>query len=189
MQPQTESRDERPWLRVESEAFAMNGTIPQQFTADGADIAPPLAWGEPPEGTQGFAVLVEDPDAPNPEAPTTTIAHWIVTGIPATTRSLPGGDDLPERAVLGTNDHGNRAWNGPNPPIGRHRYFFRVYALDVVLDAPGIARRELLGTMKGHILAEGELIGTYERPHERRSAEQGGERRAPSHHPRHPDRH
>lgn len=182
MQPQTETHEVVPLtLRVESPDFAMNGSIPQQFTSDGDDVAPPLSWSDPPEGTKGFAILVEDPDAPNPEAPTTTFTHWIVTGIPATARSLPGGDRLPDGAVAGTNDVGNRGWNGPNPPVGRHRYFFKVYALDVELDAPGIRRLELLGTLKGHVLAEGELIGTYEKAHERRSAAKGGERRPPSH--------
>lgn len=190
MAPQTEPRNERPSLRVASAAFAMNSAIPEQFTADGADIAPPLSWGGAPEGTQGFAILVEDPDAPNPEAPTMTFTHWIVTGLPASVTSVEAGERLPERAVAGTNDFGNRGWNGPSPPVGRHRYFFKIYALDMVLDAPGITRPELLGTMKGHILAEGELIGTYEKPHERRSAEHGGERRPPSHHhPHHPHRH
>jgi Raf kinase inhibitor-like YbhB/YbcL family protein len=180
MQSQSETRKPPPTLRVESPAFGMNAAIPQQFTSDGDDIAPPLAWSNPPAGTKGIAIIVEDPDAPNPAAPTTTFTHWIVTGIRPTTTSLPGGR-LPEGAVLGTNDWGNRAWQGPKPPIGRHRYFFKVFALDVALDAPGITREELLGTMKGHILAQGELIGTYEKPHERRSAAKGGERRPPGH--------
>jgi Raf kinase inhibitor-like YbhB/YbcL family protein len=83
--------------------------------------------------------------------------------------SLAGGA-LPERAKQGTNDWGRRGWNGPCPPIGRHRYFFRVYALDIVLDAPGITKIELLAAIKGHILAQGELIGTYEKIHDKRSA-------------------
>jgi Raf kinase inhibitor-like YbhB/YbcL family protein len=102
--------------------------------------------------------------------------HWVVTGIPPTTTSIPAGGPLPPGAVEGTNDWGRRGWGGPNPPIGRHRYFFKVYALDIPIHAPGISKLELLAAMKGHILAQGELIGTYEKPRERRSAARGGER-------------
>ena len=172
-------------MKVESSAFGMNGSIPLQFTAEGDDIAPPLSWEKPPEGTKSIAIIVDDPDAPNPDAPERTWVHWVVTGIPATTTSLKGGNSLPDGAAMGTNDWGNRAWGGPNPPIGRHRYFFKVYALDIALDAPGITKLELVAAMKGHILAQGELIGTYEKSAERRSAMQGQERsthgrRAPS---------
>lgn len=181
MQPQRET-PELPSLRVESSDIGMNGSIPIQYTADGADIPPPLSWSAGPEGTEGYAILVEDPDVPSPDAPTTTLAHWIVTGIPANVRSLPAGGILPDRAVHGTNDFGNRGWNGPDPEVGRHRYFFKVFALDVILDAPGITRKELLGTMRGHILAWGQLIGTYEKPREYRSEEtKGAERRPASH--------
>jgi len=185
MDPQTDSQDEQPSLRVESSAFAMGGVIPLQFTADGDDIAPPLSWSGAPEGTQGYAIIVEDPDAVNADAVSTILAHWIVTGLPASITSLDAGE-LPDSAVEGTNDHGNRAWNGPNPSVGRHRYFFKVYALDIPIGAPGITRPELLGTIKGHILARGELVGTYERPHEHRSERGGFEReRRPSGHRRH----
>jgi Raf kinase inhibitor-like YbhB/YbcL family protein len=183
MQAKTEST-ERPSLRVESKDFAMSAAIPPQFTGDGDDYAPSLSWSAGPEGTQGYAILVEDPDAPNPEAPTTTFAHWILTGLRADVTSTPGGHLIPEGAVSGTNDFGNRGWNGPRPQVGRHRYFFKVFALDVKIDAPGITRPELLGTMRGHILAQGELIGTYESPREHRSEALGGERR-PSSHTRH----
>ena len=179
MQPQT--TNDMPALRVESPAFGMNSSIPQQFTSDGDDVAPALSWSQPPAGTKSVAILVDDPDAPDPAAPKTTFTHWIVTGIRPNVTSLLGGDRLPDPAVAGTNDWGNRKWQGPNPPVGRHRYFFKVYALDIELDAPGITRDELLGTMNGHILAQGELIGTYEKPHERRSAAKAAERRSPSH--------
>jgi len=170
-----------PALRVESPAFAMNGTIPTQFTGDGDDVAPPLAWTKPPNGTKSIAILVEDPDAPDPAAPMRTFAHWILTGIAPTMTSLPGGNQQPEGVVVGTNDFGKRGWNGPKPPIGRHRYFFKVYALDIALDSRGVRRDELLRTMQGHILAQGELIGTYAAAHQPRSSEQAGERRPPSH--------
>ena len=168
MQPQT--------LQVESSAFGMNGSIPAHFTCEGEDVAPPLAWSTPPEPAKSIAILVDDPDAPDPAAPQRTWTHWIVTGIPATVTSLRGGNALPEGASLGTNDWGKRAWGGPCPPIGRHRYFFKVYALDIALDAPGISRLELLAAMKGHIVAQGELIGTYEKMREKRSAAKGPER-------------
>ena len=149
-------------LTVTSPAFRHGATIPVQFTAEGDDIPPPLAWSPPPPGTRSVAILVEDPDAPNPDAPQRTFVHWIVTSIPAVVTSLTGGG-LPTGAVAGTNDLGERAWAGPNPPIGRHRYFFRVFALDVELDGQGMTKPELLAAIEGHVLAQGELIGTYER--------------------------
>ncbi len=176
MQVQSETSTLKMTLQVTSSAFGANGTIPIEHTGDGQDLAPPLAWTAPPPGTKSIAILVEDPDAPNPAAPQRTWAHWIVTGIPPTTTMLPGGDRLPAGAVAGTNDWGERKWMGPMPPVGRHRYFFKVYALDIALDAPGITRLELLAAMKGHILAEGEVIGTYEKPHEKRSAAKAAER-------------
>jgi Raf kinase inhibitor-like YbhB/YbcL family protein len=177
MQPQTETHKLPLTLRVESSAFGTNGSIPIQFTSDGDDIAPPLSWSQPPAGTKSIAIIVEDPDAPNPDAPVRTFTHWIVTGIPATTTELVGGNTLPDGAVVGVNDWGKRAWGGPNPPVGRHRYFFKVYALDMHLDAPNTTRPALYAAMKGHILAQGELIGTYEKPTEHRSAaKQGAER-------------
>lgn len=175
MHPQTETHKPQT-LEVESSAFGMRRSIPVQFTAEGDDIAPPLSWSTPPEGTKSIAVIVDDPDAPNPDAPQRTWVHWVVTGIPPTTTELRGGNSLPDGAVMGTNDWGNSVWGGPNPPIGRHRYFFKVYALDIPLAAPGITKRELLAAMKGHILAQGELIGTYEKSHEPRGASRGAER-------------
>jgi len=167
MHPQTEAHKKPQTLRVESSAFGMNGSIPAQFTSDGDDVAPPLAWSTPPPGTKSIAIIVDDPDAPNPAAPQRTWVHWVVTGIPAITTSLRGDKGLPAGTVMGTNDWGHRAWGGPNPPIGRHRYFFKVYALDIDLATPGITKLELLAAMKGHILAQGELIGTYAKPHAR----------------------
>lgn len=181
MQPQSETHKMPLKLRVESSAFGMNGSIPIQHTADGDDIAPPLSWSAPPARTKSIAIIVDDPDAPDPAAPERTWVHWVVTGIPPTTTSLRAGGLLPEGAVNGTNDWGKRAWSGPNPPVGRHRYFFKVYALDIAIHAPGISKLELLAAMKGHILEQGELIGTYEKPRERRSAEHGGERTTHGH--------
>lgn len=179
MQPQSETHKMPLTLRVSSPAFGPNGSIPIEHTGEGQDVAPGLAWSPPPAGTKSVAILVEDPDAPNPAAPQRTWVHWVVTGIPPTVTSLRGGSTLPAQAVVGTNDWGERRWRGPMPPIGRHRYFFKVYALDIALSAPGITKLELLAAMKGHILAQGELIGTYERAHEKRSAERGTERTTP----------
>jgi Raf kinase inhibitor-like YbhB/YbcL family protein len=161
-------------LTVSSPAFEHGSTIPAQFTAEGDDIPPPLAWSPPPPGTRSVALLVEDPDAPNPDAPTRTFVHWIVTGIPAAVTSITG--ELPTGAVPGTNDLGDHAWAGPNPPIGRHRYFFRLFALDIELVAPGITKLELLAAIRGHVLAQGELIGTYERAHDFRWERPGASR-------------
>jgi Raf kinase inhibitor-like YbhB/YbcL family protein len=183
MQPQTETHKMPQTLRVSSPAFGTNGSIPADFTSDGQDVAPPLSWSSPPPGTKSIAILVEDPDAPDPAAPTRTWVHWIVSGIAPTETTLAGGDNLPPGAAQGINDWGQRRWMGPNPPVGRHRYFFRVYALDIALASPNMRKAELLSAMKGHILAEGELIGTYEKPPEFRSAQQGQERsqdRAPT---------
>ena len=162
MQPQTETHKKPGTLHVESPAFGMNDSIPSEFTSDGDDVAPPLAWTAGPPGTKSYALIVDDPDAPDPAAPQRTWVHWVVTGIPATTTSLTSGS-LPHGAVQGTNDWGKRAWGGPNPPIGRHRYFFKIYALDIPLSSPGISKLELLAAMKGHVLAQGELVGTYEK--------------------------
>lgn len=161
-------------LEVTSSAFRHGASIPVQFTAEGSDIAPPLAWSPPPPGTKSIALVVEDPDAPNPDAPERTYVHWVVTGIPAVLSSI--GGELPEGAVAGTNDAGERAYAGPNPPIGRHRYFFHVFALDIELRSPGITKLELIAAMKGHILAHGELIGTYERAPDFRSELHGAPR-------------
>ncbi|MDB4955407.1 MAG: hypothetical protein JWO36_2976 [Myxococcales bacterium] len=163
MDPRAEQSPEVMTLRVVSPAFGFGGTIPIEYTCEGADIPPPLSWTSPPPGTKSIAVIVEDPDAPNPKAPERTWTHWIVTGVPADVTTLDAGGFVPEGTTFGTNDYGQRSWNGPCPPIGRHRYFFKVYALDIELRSPGITRLELLAAMKGHILARGELIGTYEK--------------------------
>lgn len=157
MQPHIETEQRPETLQLSSTAFAHRGPIPVQHTCDGADIAPPLAWSKPPPRTKSVALLVEDPDAPN-----TTWVHWIVTNIPPHVTQISGGR-LPPGAVQGTNDWTKRAWQGPCPPHGRHRYVFTVFALDIPLDTPGISKIELLAVMKGHVLAKGELVGTYQR--------------------------
>jgi Raf kinase inhibitor-like YbhB/YbcL family protein len=149
-------------MQVSSSSFGNGSAIPIEHTGEGHDVPPDLAWTPPPAGTQSVVLLVEDPDAPDPDCPTTVFTHWIVTGIAPTVTQLRGGR-LPGGAVQGTNDFGKRSWGGPLPPVGRHRYFFKVYALDIALEAPGITRLELLAAMKGHVIAQCELVGTYEK--------------------------
>lgn len=144
-------------LRVRSDSFGANGTIPMEHAVEGDNAPPHLAWSEVPAGTRSIVVMCEDPDAP-----TRTFVHWIVVGIPPDVRELDG-DALPEGAALGTNDAGEQDWMGPNPPNGRHRYFFKVFALDIGLESPGLTKYEVYAAMKGHVLARGELVGTYEK--------------------------
>ena len=155
-------------LRLTSSAFAGGEAIPARHTCDRDDVSPPLAWSDPPPGTRSFALIVDDPDAPDPKAPRTVWVHWVVYDLPAGARSLDEGvrsdADLPRGARMGRNDWGKAAWGGPCPPVGRHRYVHELYALDVVLGERGaLSRRELEAAMKGHVLARAELVGTYER--------------------------
>ena len=152
-------------MHLSSSAFSGNSAIPAQFTCQGADRSPPLAWTDVSAGTKSFAVIVDDPDAPDPAKPQQTWVHWVLVGIPASVTSLPAGSgaQLPAGAAHGTNDFGKQAWGGPCPPTGRHRYFFKVYALDVAIGPPGIKKSDLLVAIQGHVLAMGSLIGTYQK--------------------------
>lgn len=152
-------------LTLYSPAFGSNAGMPRRFTCDGANVSPPLQWTELPPGTRSLAIVVEDPDAPDPAAPTHTFVHWLVYDIPAIVRELPEGAarSLPNGARHGTNDHGTQTWYGPCPPVGEHRYFFKLYALDVMLDLEHPTKERLLAAMDGHILAKSELIGRYGR--------------------------
>lgn len=144
-------------LRLSSPAFAHHGTIPADFTCDGAGTAPPLAWTSAPEGTRSLALIVDDPDAPDPKAPKRTFVHWVAYDIPATAKSVDGAHRE------GLNDRKQRGYTGPCPPIGRHRYFFKLYALDTELgDLGQPTKGDLERAMKGHVLEQAELIGTYE---------------------------
>ncbi len=150
-----------------SSAFVHEGEIPTVYTCEGEDISPPLAWTDPPEGTKSLALIVDDPDAPDPEAPKMTWVHWVLYNLPAGAGTLAEGlapDALPESAREGVNDWGRTGYGGPCPPIGRHRYFHKLYALDVVLPDLGAPTKEALEkAMGGHILAKAELMGTYEK--------------------------
>jgi Raf kinase inhibitor-like YbhB/YbcL family protein len=149
-------------MQLASPAFPDGGTIPPDHTADGKDISPALEWTGVPEGTRSFALIVDDPDAPDPAAPKRVFVHWVVTDIPATVHALHAGE-VPDEAMEGRNDWEHDHWDGPAPPIGRHRYVFKLYALDTRLDLSRPAKRDVEKAMKGHILAEARLIGTYER--------------------------
>jgi Raf kinase inhibitor-like YbhB/YbcL family protein len=148
-------------LEVTSPAFKASAEIPRDHTCEGKDVAPPLAWTGAPAATKTFALVVDDPDAPDPAAPKRTWVHWVLANIPATTTKLAGA--APDGAIVGNNDWSKATWGGPCPPIGRHRYFFKVYALDAAVGKAGMTKDELLAAMKGHVLAQGELIGTYQK--------------------------
>ncbi len=154
-------------LILTSTAFADHGEIPKQYTCEGADISPPLKWSGAPPGTRSFALIVDDPDAPDPRAPKMTWVHWVIENIPADAQALPEGAaarGLPTGAVQGLNDWKRTGYGGPCPPIGRHRYFHKLYALDTVLtglDRP--TKAELLNAMQGHVIAETQLVGTYQK--------------------------
>ena len=154
-------------MLIQSERFKPMGAIPQAHTCEGADISPPLAWTEVPVGTQSFVLIVDDPDAPDPNAPKTVWVHWVLYDIPADARVLPEGvasGDLPPGTREGRNDWKRTGYGGPCPPIGRHRYFFKLYALDKALGDLGPATKATIeGAMAGHILAQAQVIGTYEK--------------------------
>lgn len=156
-------------IRLQSTAFGTNDLIPRKHTGDGEDASPPLAWSGAPAGTKEFALIVDDPDAPTPEP----WVHWVLYKIPAGSVSLPEKvapalrPNIPRGAVQGQNSWPKGiGYRGPAPPKGHgtHHYHFRLYALDAELSVePGLDKRSLLVAMKGHVLAEGELVGTYQR--------------------------
>ncbi len=154
-------------LRLSSTAFEHLGRLPRRCTCEGQDVSPPLSWTDPPPGTRSFAILVEDPDAPDPEAPRMTWVHWVLYNLPQETRFLEEGVPsrrLPAGTLEGRNDWKRTGYGGPCPPIGRHRYFHKLYALDAVLpDLERPTRAALLKAMEGHVLAGAELIGTYQK--------------------------
>jgi Raf kinase inhibitor-like YbhB/YbcL family protein len=150
-----------------SGAFPHEGEIPTRYTCEGSDVSPPLSWKDLPEGTSSLALVVEDPDVPDPAAPRRTWVHWVVFDLPPDTPGLPedvSPEALPAGARQGLNDWKRTDYGGPCPPIGRHRYFHRLYALDIVLPELGkLSRQELAEAMEGHVLGEAVLIGTYQK--------------------------
>ncbi len=154
-------------LTLTSTAFTHQGAIPRKHTCDGQDMSPALAWTGVPPGTKSLALIVDDPDAPDPAAPKMTWVHWVLYDLPATATGLPEGvrpQALPDGTREGLNDWKRTGYGGPCPPIGRHRYFHKLYALDTILaDLGRPTKTQLERAMQGHILAEAELIGTYQR--------------------------
>jgi hypothetical protein len=154
-------------MSLTSPAFTPGGEIPALFTCEGQDLSPALDWTGVPEAAKSLVLIVDDPDAPDPRAPRTTWVHWVLYNLPPSARGLPEGvtaQALPAGAKVGMNDWKRTRYGGPCPPIGRHRYFHKLYALDTVLpdlDAPTKARVE--AAMKGHVIAHAELIGTYQK--------------------------
>ncbi len=155
-------------IQVTSSAFEAKGKIPSKYTADGTDVSPPLGWANLPEGTKQLALIVDDPDAPRQKP----FVHWVIYGLPRDAKGLPENVPReksltePVQAVQGTNDFGKTGYGGPAPPKGHgvHHYHFKLYALDQALNLePGLTKQTLLDEIQGHVLAEGKLIGTYER--------------------------
>ncbi|RMG30290.1 MAG: YbhB/YbcL family Raf kinase inhibitor-like protein [Gammaproteobacteria bacterium] len=154
-------------FRLDSPAFPPGGMIPPRYTCDGADVSPPLRWAGIPRGTRSLVLIIEDPDAPDPAAPRTIWTHWILYNLPPGIGGLPEAVPpaaLPPGTRQGLNDWKRPGYGGPCPPIGTHRYFHRLYALDVVLPNLGpVDRKGLLRAMQGHVLGVAELVGRYHR--------------------------
>jgi Raf kinase inhibitor-like YbhB/YbcL family protein len=152
-------------MELSSSSFASGGEIPRRCTCEGEDLAPPLQWSGVPERASSLALIVDDPDAPDPAAPQRTWVHWVLYDIAPTASGLPeGGRPLPQGAREGLNDWNRRGYGGPCPPIGRHRYFFKLYALDKALPAlPRPTKAAVEQAMRGHVLAQAELVGTYQK--------------------------
>jgi Raf kinase inhibitor-like YbhB/YbcL family protein len=151
-------------FQLSTKAFPVAGEIPKKFTCMGADVSPALAWTDPPQGTRSLALIMDDPDAP-----VGTFTHWLLYDLPATAENLPEGlakaEEVPGGGRQGRNDFGRLGYGGPCPPPGKpHRYFFRLHALDTVLNLkPGAGRGEIERALQGHILAQAELMGTFRR--------------------------
>jgi len=153
-----------PSFRLSSTAFEEGQTIPKEYTGDGRNDSPPLRWSDPPAGTQSFTLLCDDPDAPRG-----TFVHWVAFNLPASLRELAAGvsrtEALADGTRQGTNGFGKLGYGGPSPPPGKpHRYFFKLFALDTLLDLrPGASQEQVQKAMQGHQLAEAHLMGTYGR--------------------------
>jgi Raf kinase inhibitor-like YbhB/YbcL family protein len=150
-------------IKVTSSAWQNGGTLPKRYTCDGENISPPLKFESVPEGTKSLALISDDPDAP-----AKVWVHWVLFNLPSDVthleENIPGLEKLENGAVQGRNDSGTTGYIGPCPPGGVHRYYFKVYALDTILDSPpGITKQELLQAMEGHIIAQGSLMGKYSR--------------------------
>jgi Raf kinase inhibitor-like YbhB/YbcL family protein len=154
-------------MEISSTAFGPGAPIPGRCTCEGNDVSPPLQWHGVPAGTRSLVLIVDDPDAPDPKAPRMTWVHWVLANLPVDSGGLPEGvapAALPAGTVEGLNDWQRTGYGGPCPPSGRHRYFHKLYALDIVLDGLGHpTKAQVEAAMKGHVLAHVELVGTYEK--------------------------
>jgi len=158
------SREESTTLQIIVPAFAPNGPIPAKYTCDGEDVSPALAWIGFPPGTRSLVLIVDDPDAPDPAAPKMTWVHWVLYNLPPSASGLPEhatGRALPGHTREGLNDWKQPGWRGPCPPKGRHRYFFKLYALDTTIAIPGADKGMVTRAMEGHVLGHTEQVGTY----------------------------
>ena len=154
-------------LTLTSTAFKHNGAIPAPHTCQGKDVSVPLAWSGIPAGAKSLVLIVDDPDAPDPKAPRMTWVHWVLYNIPPSAAGLKEGikpGELPKGTLEGLNDWKRTGYGGPCPPIGRHRYFHKLYALDTTLGALGSPTKAAVEkAMHGHVLARAELVGTYQK--------------------------
>ncbi len=152
-------------MTLRSTAFDDGGDIPTMYTCEGDDIAPRLEWAGVPEQARSLVLIVDDPDAPDPDAPKMIWVHWLLYNLPPQTSGLPEGttsSDLPSGTEEGLNDWNRTGYGGPCPPIGRHRYFHKLYALDSVLTGLNKpTKAQLEAAMQGHVIAQAELVGTY----------------------------
>src|SRR5215471_15237625 len=151
-------------INVRSDSFADGQPIPQKYTCDGEDISPPVRWDSAPDGTKSFALICDDPDAPSG-----TWVHWVIYDLPATIKELPeaiqANEEVLSGARQGTNDFRRLGYGGPCPPKGNaHRYYFKLYALDIVINLKaGATKSDVENAMKGHIVGEGKIMGSYQR--------------------------
>jgi Raf kinase inhibitor-like YbhB/YbcL family protein len=165
-QPATSAPSTMPF-NLTSPAFAPNGAIPAKYTCEGADTSPPLEWSGAPSNAKSFALIVDDPDAPDPAKPQRVYVHWVVYNIPSSTTKLPENaakSGLPSGAMQGSNDWGKQTYGGPCPPIGRHRYFFKLYALNT--EMKGLSnpnKTQFEKAMQPYIIGNAQLIGTYQK--------------------------
>lgn len=154
-------------MMLTSTVFFQGGDIPQRYTCDGQELSPPLVWSGLPAETQSLALIIDDPDAPDPDAPKSTWVHWVLYNIPPSVSELPEGMParaLPQEIRQGVNSWERTGYGGPCPPVGRHRYFHKIYALDTVLpDLGNPTKRRLEEAMEGHILDRAEMVVQYQR--------------------------
>jgi hypothetical protein len=166
-QKENREKKEKAIMNITSSSFPNNGAIPARHTCDGHDVSPELFWSGIPEGTRSLALIMDDPDAPDPAAPKRTWVHWVLYNIPADAAGLAEGiatAELPSGTREGLNDWHRTGYGGPCPPVGNHRYFHKLYALDTVLpDLNRPTKADLEKAMHGHIIGHAELIGRYQK--------------------------